>query len=139
MRRSLAALQHLWSSGRQTRYLADISPKFVAAAATTAKVPIFLESVQHNGDGNIDTRALREALADAESIVVEHCFGARSGLFNGLVVGGGEKPKEPQPPEQQPTEGEAAFKCQTVGQAFATMQRWVNANYGITESDPCRS
>lgn len=135
----LDALQHLWSSGRQTRFLADISPKFVAAAATTAKVPIFLETVQRNGDGGIDTRALREALADAKSIVVEHCFGARSGLFSGLVVEGEEKPKEPPTPDPQSTEGEAAFKCQTVGQAFATMKRWVNAHYGISESEPCRS
>ncbi|MCL6561137.1 MAG: type I-B CRISPR-associated protein Cas7/Cst2/DevR, partial [Firmicutes bacterium] len=28
----LVALKNLWSSGRQTRFLADISPKFVAAA-----------------------------------------------------------------------------------------------------------
>ena len=34
------------------------SPKFVAAAVTTAKVPIFLESVQRKGDG-IDTELLQ--------------------------------------------------------------------------------
>ncbi|MHC5543578.1 type I-B CRISPR-associated protein Cas7/Cst2/DevR, partial [Singulisphaera rosea] len=28
----LIALQHLWSTGRQSRFLADISPKFIAAA-----------------------------------------------------------------------------------------------------------
>ena len=39
----LDALQNLWSSGRQSRFLADLSPKFVAAAITTVKAPIFLE------------------------------------------------------------------------------------------------
>ncbi len=47
----LSALQHLWSSGRQSRFLADISPKFVAAATLTAKVPLFLESVTVRRDG----------------------------------------------------------------------------------------
>src|SRR4051812_19000642 len=80
----LRALQHLWSSGRQSRFLADISPKFVAAAATTAKVPLFLESVRRDGsrDGEaIDVKALDEALADAGEILVTHCFGARAGFF----------------------------------------------------------
>ena len=44
----LTALQHLWSSGRQSRFLADISPKFVAAALLTAKVPVFLESLRRD-------------------------------------------------------------------------------------------
>jgi CRISPR-associated protein Cst2 len=102
----LTAFQHLWSSGRQSRFLADISPKFLAAAVTTAKVPIFLESLQRKGDG-IDTVALSEALADAESITVTHCFGARTGLFNGVPEG-----------------------CLTIGQAFERMHGWVKEYYG---------
>jgi CRISPR-associated protein Cst2 len=102
----LTALQHLWSSGRQSRFLADISPKFVAAAATTAKVPLFLESVRRESDG-IDTKALEEALADAKAITTAHCFGARAGLFDKL-------------PED----------CQTVGEAFDTMRGWVKDYYG---------
>lgn len=103
----LEAVQHLWSSGRQTRFLADISPKFVAAAITAAKVPIFLESVQRQEKG-VDVETLEETLKDASSIVVAHCFGARRGMF------------EPVPE-----------KCSSVGEAFETMQGWVKEYYGV--------
>lgn len=103
----LTAVQHLWSSGRQPRFLADISPKFVAAAALTAKVPIFLESVQRGEDG-IDAKALTEALADAKAITVAHCFGVRSNAFKGVPDG-----------------------CVTIGAAFETMRRWANEHYGV--------
>ena len=102
----LTAIQHLWSSGRQSRFLADISPKFVAAAATTAKVPLFLESVQRKGNG-LDVRALNEALEDARPITAAHCFGARAGLFETLPDG-----------------------CVTVGQAFESIRGWVKGYYG---------
>ena len=50
----LNALQTLWSQGRQTRFLADISPKFIAAALMKSKNPIFLEAVDLTEEGNID-------------------------------------------------------------------------------------
>ena len=106
----LTALQHLWSSGRQSRFLADISPKFVAAAATTAKVPLFLESVRRDGaqetDG-IDTEALRRPLDDARAIVADHCFGGRAGLFAGVPEG-----------------------CLSIGEAFERARSWVRDYYG---------
>lgn len=102
----LTALQHLWSSGRQSRFLADISPKFVAAAVITAKVPIFLESVQRIEEG-IDSKALAEALVDANAITIDHCFGVRHGLFKGIPA-----------------------NCLTIGQAFEKMHGWVNEHFG---------
>lgn len=102
----LNALQHLWSGGRQSRFLADISPKFVAAAVTTAKVPLFLESVQCKA-GNLDLTALKEAVDDAKAITAAHCFGARSGLFGTLPDG-----------------------CLSVGDSFDTVRDWVNKYYG---------
>lgn len=103
----LKALQHLWSSGRQTRYLSDISPKFVAAALLTAKAPIFLEAVQVKG-GDLNAMALTEALTDAQSITLKHCFGMRAGLF-----------------ESKPN------RCTTVGEAFITLHRWVAEHFGV--------
>lgn len=106
----LTALQHLWSSGRQSRFLADISPKFVAAAATTAKVPLFLESVRRDGareSDQLDAVALRQALNDARAIIAGHCFGARAGLFAGVPDG-----------------------CLSIGEAFDTMRGWVRDHYG---------
>ncbi len=102
----LTSLQYLWSTGRQSRFLADISPKFVAAAATTAKVPLFLESVRRKGDG-LDVEALGQAVDDAKAITAAHCFGARSGLFGSLPEG-----------------------CLTVGEAFGTIRGWVQTHYG---------
>ena len=108
----LSSLQHLWSSGRQSRFLADISPKFVAAAVLTAKVPLFLESVTVRREGtsaeaSIDVAPLTESLQDAKEIKVAHCFGVRSGLFRQVPEG-----------------------CLTIGQAFETAHGWVKDHYG---------
>ena len=103
----LNALQHLWSGGRQSRFLADISPKFVAAAVTTAKVPLFLESVQSKV-GQLNLKALAEAVDDAKAITVAHCFGGRSGIFDSLPEG-----------------------CLSVGEAFDTVRGWVSSFYGV--------
>jgi CRISPR-associated protein Cst2 len=102
----LTALQHLWCSGRQSRFLADVSPKFIAAAMTTAKVPVFLESVRPKGAG-IDLETLQEAIADAATICAASCFGARSGIF------------DPVPEEHL-----------SVGGAFDLMRGWVKDYYG---------
>ncbi len=102
----LTAIQHLWSGGRQSRFLADISPKFVAAAVTTAKVPIFLESVLSDGRG-VDLAALAEAVDDSKSITAAHCFGCRSGMFDPIPEG-----------------------CVSVGRAFDAVRGWVASAYG---------
>ncbi|MEZ6115696.1 MAG: type I-B CRISPR-associated protein Cas7/Cst2/DevR [Pirellulaceae bacterium] len=104
----LQALQHLWSSGRQSRFLSDISPKFVAAAALTAKVPIFLESVICTKNG-INKEALSETLADSKSILLESVYGKKNGMFN----------------------GDAPENCKTVGEAFEVIASWVNKHYGV--------
>jgi CRISPR-associated protein Cst2 len=106
----LSALQHLWSSGRQSRFLADISPKFVAAAALTAKVPIFLESVsgrRSEREITLDCHAIAEALQDSKKIIVGHCIGSRSGFFAQVPEG-----------------------TKTVGEAFDTIRGWVKDHYG---------
>ena len=51
--------------------------------------------------------SLTEALADAGPITVACCFGARTGLFNGVPEG-----------------------CLTIGQAFEKMHGWVKEHYG---------
>jgi CRISPR-associated protein Cst2 len=106
----LSALQHLWSSGRQSRFLADISPKFIAAAVLAAKVPIFLESVRGSQSEQqiaIDCKAIAEALEDSRRITVGHCIGARSGFFARVPDGAG-----------------------TVGEAFDAIRGWVRDHYG---------
>lgn len=103
----LTAVQNLWASGRQSRFLADISPKFVAGAATRVKAPIFLESVKlHNG--GLQTSALSEVLSDHQAIIVSHTYGTRSGSFDPVPDG-----------------------TVTVGDAFKKMQEWVAGYYGV--------
>jgi hypothetical protein len=97
---------------------------------TTAKVPIFLESVQRTEEG-IDKKALREAVADSAAITVAHCFGTRSGLFKGIEI---EAEKE-DPPAQGVTgtkgNAEPDLTFVTVGKAFEIIRGWVNSHFGV--------
>lgn len=101
----LIAFKNLWTSGRQTRFLADISPKFVAAAMLTVKNPIFLESVVvENGDINSDL--LKETIEDNKNEIKALIIGARKGLFSNL-------------PDE----------TVSVGDAFDTMANWIDQYY----------
>jgi CRISPR-associated protein Cst2 len=76
----LDAFQNLWSSGRQSRFLADISPKFVAAAYMKAKNPIFLEAVQiNNGKLNIDD--LKQVAKDYGRFVEDYSLSGQEAIF----------------------------------------------------------
>src|SRR3990172_11622369 len=98
----LSAFKNLWTSGRQTRFLADISPKFVAAAILTTKNPIFLESViPINGGVNIEI--LNETIQNYKSEIKASVLGARKGLFPNL-------------PE----------RTVSIGEAFDEMNTWVS-------------
>ncbi len=101
----LIAFKNLWTSGRQTRFLADLSPKFVAAAMLSVKNPIFLESViPVNGGVNVDL--LNETVKDYKNEIYALVFGARKGLFEKLPV-----------------------ETVSIGDAFDTMTKWIDAYY----------
>jgi len=102
----LSALKNLWTSGRQSRFLADISPKFVAAAMMKAKNPIFLESVQVDGNVTINAAMIQETLADYRQEIAASVIGVRTGAFGGEIA--------------------AAV---TIGDAFDTMAKWVDEYY----------
>ncbi|MGI6711756.1 MAG: type I-B CRISPR-associated protein Cas7/Cst2/DevR [Bacillota bacterium] len=101
----LTALKNLWSSGRQTRFLADISPKFIAAAVLTVKNPIFLESVVPENNG-VNFKLINETLADYKEEILESVIGAKKEIFCDL-----------------------ADNVLTVGDAFAEMRTWVDKHY----------
>ncbi|MCL0074890.1 type I-B CRISPR-associated protein Cas7/Cst2/DevR [Thermodesulfovibrionales bacterium] len=101
----LIAFKNLWTSGRQTRFLADISPKFVASTMLTTKNPIFLESVIPVNSG-INIELLNETVQDYKSEIKTLVFGARKGLFSNLPDG-----------------------TVSIGDAFDTMMNWVNEYY----------
>ncbi len=101
----LMAIKNLWSNGRQTRFLADISPKFLAASILTVKNPIFLEIVRlHNG--SIDFELINETISDYKEEIIEYVLGAKRGVFSNL-----------------PTD------IVSIGEAFEKMKGWVHSYY----------
>ncbi|MDP2173010.1 MAG: type I-B CRISPR-associated protein Cas7/Cst2/DevR [Candidatus Cloacimonadaceae bacterium] len=97
----LDAFQNLWSSGRQSRFLADISPKFIAAAYLSCKNPIFLESIDHK----IDITVLKSVVEDYKPYIYESVFASQSSVF----------PAE---------EG-----VKSLGDGFAAIRSWVTSYY----------
>lgn len=77
----LDAFRNLWSSGRQTRFLADISPKFLAAASMSTKNPIFLEAVRVSKDGNVEAGVLKSVVEDYDRFINDHVFAAQEAVF----------------------------------------------------------
>jgi len=68
------AFRSMWSSGRQTRFLADISPKFIAAAYMKSKNPIFLEAVDLNKDGQVNIEKLKTVIDDYDKFIEKSVF-----------------------------------------------------------------
>lgn len=101
----LDSLQNLWSTGRQTRFLVDISPKFIAAAILSVKNPIFLETISIEKN-NIVLAPILSTLKDFQDVIVDHCFGVREGFFN------------------QTPEGTLP-----MGEAFSKLKGWVESIY----------
>ena len=100
------AFRNLWSSGRQTRFLADISPKFIAAAAMTTKNPIFLEAVQVDKDGQVNVDALKSVLVDYDRFISEHVFAVQEAVFG--------KPSE----------------TVSLKSGFDTIESWIKQHFG---------
>jgi len=100
----LSALKNLWSTGRQSRFLADISPKFVVAACMSVKNPIFLESVKVSRE-KVDLDLIKEVLKDYSDVVLDSVIGSRKDFVddNEEVV--------------------------SIGEAFDKMAQWVDEYY----------
>jgi CRISPR-associated protein Cst2 len=101
----LAAFQNLWSSGRQSRFLADISPKFLAAALMSVKTPIFLETLIPSAVG-IETASLEETLKDYGEYIQKFVYGAHQGMFSTVPA-----------------------NTVTIGEAFKQMANWIDEVY----------
>ena len=104
------ALQMLWSSGRQSRFLADISPKFVAAAMMKSKNPIFLESVSLKENGQINTDALMSVVGDYNRFIENYVFAVQEAVF------------------------EKHESMVSLSEGFEAIGDWVNDYYGIQKS-----
>jgi len=101
----LSAIKNLWSTGRQTRFLSDISPKFLIAAILKVKNPIFLE-ILVPARGGVNVGLINETLADYKEEIIDYVIGAKKEMFEIL-------PKD----------------SLTIGEAFQKMNDWVDAYY----------
>jgi len=101
----LTAIKNLWASGRQSRFLADISPKFVAGAMMKTKNPIFLESIQTEGK-KLNTDMIKETLNDYSQEIVSTVIGIRGGVFEGKIR-----------------------RFESIGEAFDEMAKWIDEYY----------
>lgn len=102
----LDAIQTLWGIGRQSRFLADISPKFICGALLTVKNPIFLDCLATTTEGLVDMRLIQSTVNDFSSMVKDWVLGERKGFFN--------------------TDVEQALP---MGEAFAKMKKWLDEVY----------
>lgn len=103
----LNAFQMLWSQGRQTRFLADVSPKFIAAGLMKSKNPIFLEAVELTEDGKVNLEKLKTVTSDYAKFIEDQVFAVQEAVFE----------KE---------EGMESLK-----DGFDTLENWVNDYYGV--------
>lgn len=76
------AVQNLWTVGRQSRFLSDISPKFIAASLMKVKNPIFMESVKIKEKGyQIDEELINNTVEDFNKQIIDYVTGERKGFF----------------------------------------------------------
>ena len=101
----LNAFQTMWSSGRQSRFLADISPKFMAAACMSSKNPVFLEALKVDRSGQVDVAALQSVISDYEPFINESVLATQEGVFG-------------------KADGVVSLK-----EGFATIKKWIQDYY----------
>lgn len=81
----LNAISTIWGGGKQSRLLTDMSPKFIAVTAQTAKSPIFLETLTVNENEELNTDAIKEVLEGNNKIISKQFLGVQSGIFKNDV------------------------------------------------------
>jgi CRISPR-associated protein Cst2 len=101
----LTAVQNLWTVGRQSRFLSDMSPKLVCGAIMKVKNPIFLESVKIEND-QPNYELIENTMNDFKNIIIESVIGERKGFFR-----------------------QDSGKALSIGDAFSLMKKWVEDKY----------
>jgi len=102
----LDAIQNLWGVGRQSRFLADISPKFICAGLMAVKNPIFLECLDVDAQGIVKIGLIESTIKDFSNVIKETVIGERKGFF----------------PED-------TMQALTMGEAFGKMKAWLDGIY----------
>ena len=103
----LDAIQNLWGIGRQSRFLADISPKFLCAALMKVKNPIFMECARVEKD-QVNVGLIKNTSADFKGSISHWLMGERKGFF----------PQD-------------TSEAKPMGEAFAEMKKWLDEVYKV--------
>jgi len=101
----LTSIQNLWTVGRQSRFLTDISPKYVCAALMKVKNPIFMEVVSIN-ENQPDNMLVENTINDHKDVIVQSVIGERKNFF--LNDNSSHLP---------------------IGDAFTLMKKWIVNHY----------
>lgn len=102
----LDAIQNLWGIGRQSRFLADISPKFICAALMKVKNPIYMECLRVVNGDHIDEVLIRTTENDFKNQISKSVMGERKGFF-----------------------GKDIQNAKPLGEAFDEIRTWVRETY----------
>lgn len=121
----LVAIKNLWLPGRQTRFLADVSPKFIVVAMTRTKNPIFLESVLAEGTV-INGSLIEETIKDFKNEIICCAIGVRQGMFTFDTK---ENEKDDKTDQDKKPVGYIFQSCKTIGEVFEEMARWIDDHY----------
>jgi CRISPR-associated protein Cst2 len=143
----LVAIKNLWMPGRQTRFLTDISPKFMIAAMLKTKNPIFLESVLVE-DNVINSDILEETIKDFKNEIVSCVIGMRRGIFTIETKDNDTKDNDTKDNDTKDNDtkdneakknetieqgmnstGYVLQNIRTIGDAFEEMTRWTDDYY----------
>lgn len=102
------AIQSLWTVGRQSRFLSDISPKFVCASLMKVKNPIFMESIRINEKDEINVDLINNTIGDFNNQVIYSAIGERKGFF-----------------------AKDTDEFMSLGECFDNIRGWVNKVYDV--------
>ncbi|MCQ1529178.1 type I-B CRISPR-associated protein Cas7/Cst2/DevR [Lutispora saccharofermentans] len=100
------AIQSLWTVGRQSRFLTDISPKLVCASLMSVKNPIFMESIRIGENDNVEAELIRNTISDFKNQIINSVIGERKGFF-----------------------GKDTDEFITLGECFDIIRSWVRDTY----------
>lgn len=71
----LDSLMTLWTGGKQTNILSDISPKFIVFSFQTVKLPFLLEAVSCDTKGKVDAAKLLDSLSNYSTVTTQVIIG----------------------------------------------------------------
>lgn len=77
----LESFKTLWGGGKQSRFMTDLSPKFIVYTRQSRKIPVLLESLSLDKNEVIDIDTILEVFQDS-SFIDHTIVGLRSGIFS---------------------------------------------------------